>query len=204
MQEAVAEGVGAMAAIIGLEADAVAALCQGASSPEGACQPANENGAGQIVVSGHRPAVEQVMAAAKQAGAKMCKLLAVSAPFHSALMQPAAEKLRAELLRMSCRPPSVPVIANVDAEPYPQAEGGDGVRQRLFLQVAGTVRWERCVRKLAALGATAAIEVGPGKVLSGLIKRIAPTIATYQFADPAGLSELQPLNPSFVKEASHV
>lgn len=192
MQEAVPEGIGAMAALVGIDAARVAALCQQASDGEALCQPANDNGAGQIVISGHRPAVERAMALAKQAGAKLCKLLEVSAPFHSALMQPAAERLAAELARIDCFAPAIPVVANVDAEPYPDSDG-DEVRQRLRRQVAGTVHWEGCVHKLATLGATAAIEVGPGRVLSGLIKRIAPTIATHQFAAPDDLENLRSL-----------
>jgi [acyl-carrier-protein] S-malonyltransferase len=196
MQEAAPEGEGAMAAIIGLSAEDVAELCVKASSAEsddGACQPANENGAGQIVISGHRVAVERAMAMARQAKAKLVKALSVSAPFHSTLMQPAAERLAQELSRIECGPLTLPVIANIDAEPYPRS-GGDAVRDRLRRQVAGTVRWERCVQKLAALGATSAVEVGPGKVLSGLIKRICPTIAIHQFAEPGGLAELSSLS----------
>jgi [acyl-carrier-protein] S-malonyltransferase len=192
MQEAAPDIAGAMAALIGLSADTVAELCQRASDGAEVCQPANENGAGQIVISGHRVAVERAMALAKEAGAKMCKLLAVSAPFHSTLMQPAAVRLRDELAKVDCRPPALPVIANIDAEPYPK-DGDEAVRDRLCRQVAGTVRWERSVLKLAELGVTAAIEVGPGRVLSGLIKRIAPAIATYQFGEPANLDELRPL-----------
>ena len=118
MQEAVPEGTGAMAAIIGLEASTVADTCREASpDASDACQPANFNGAGQVVVAGHKGAVERTMALAKQKGAKMVKALAVSAPFHSALMAPAAEKLRAELERVKMAPLAVPVIANVTAEP---------------------------------------------------------------------------------------
>jgi [acyl-carrier-protein] S-malonyltransferase len=192
MQEAVPEGQGAMAALIGLEGEVVAALCQQGSDDNSSCQPANENGAGQIVISGHLAAVQRTMALAKQAGSKLCKLLPVSAPFHSTLMQPAAERLRTELAQVSCHPPNLTVIANVDGEPYPTGDAS-AVRDRLFRQVAGTVRWESCVRRLAGLGATAAVEVGPGKVLSGLMKRIAPSITTYQFAEPGGLPALRPL-----------
>lgn len=201
MQEAAPEGEGAMAAIIGLPSDEVAELCAKSSDESGACQPANENGAGQLVISGHRVAVERTMALAKQAKAKLVKALAVSAPFHSTLMQPAAERLQGELARIECGPLSLPVIANIDAEPYPQS-GGEAVRERLYKQVAGTVRWERCVQKLAALGASAAVEVGPGKVLSGLIKRISPTIATHQFAEPGGLAELSPLSTAAQRGSS--
>lgn len=190
MQEAVAEGLGAMAAIVGLSAEVVAELCQNASDAQERCQPANENGAGQIVISGHRAAVERAMGLAKAQGTKLCKLLPVSAPFHSTLMEPAAERLRAELHKTQVALPQLTVIANIDAAPYPQSGPVDAVRERLFLQVAGTVRWERCVHRLVELGATAAIEVGPGRVLCGLIKRIAPTLALYSFAEPAGLAEL--------------
>lgn len=191
MQEAVAEGLGAMAAMIGLSGDAVAELCKKASSAEHRCQPANENGAGQIVISGHKAAVEQAMVLAKAQGAKLCKLLPVSAPFHSDLMAPAAERLRHELAQVAIALPRCTVLANIDAEPYPDSGPVDAVRDRLYRQVAGTVRWERCVHRLVELGATAAIEVGPGRVLSGLIKRISPTLSLYSFADPAGLDELR-------------
>lgn len=190
MQEAVAEGLGAMAAMIGLSAEVVSELCKNASDAQDRCQPANENGAGQIVISGHKVAVERAMGLAKAQGAKLCKLLPVSAPFHSALMEPAAERLRAELQQVQVELPRLPVIANIDAAPYPSSGSADAVRERLFLQVAGTVRWERCVHRLVELGATAAIEVGPGRVLCGLIKRIAPTLALHSFAEPAGLAEL--------------
>ena len=132
MQEAVPEGVGAMAAVVGFSGDVVQALCAEASDAEHQCQPANENGAGQIVVSGHRPAVERIVALAKARGSKLCKLLPVSAPFHSALMQPAADRLAAELERVEIRPPAITVLANIDARPYP-SEDGAAVRDRLVL-----------------------------------------------------------------------
>lgn len=192
MQEAVPEGVGAMAAIVGLDPDAVAALCEAASDGDGRCQPANENGAGQLVISGHKTAVERVVAQAKAQGAKLCKLLPVSAPFHSALMQPAADRLREELARVEVALPRIQVVANVDAEPYPMTGAtGDAVRERLYRQVAGTVRWERCVKKLVALGATQAIEVGAGRVLAGLLKRIAPELQTQSFGAPVVLDTLR-------------
>jgi [acyl-carrier-protein] S-malonyltransferase len=208
MQEAVPEGTGAMAAVVGFSGDVVQALCAEASDAEHQCQPANENGAGQIVVSGHRPAVERVVALAKARGSKLCKLLPVSAPFHSALMQPAAARLAAELERVEIRPPAITVLANIDAKPYPKAgaaygDKGVAVRDRLVRQVAGTVRWEQCAQELAARGTTAVVEVGPGRVLSGLLKRIyagvttaagAP-IALHSFAEPAQLAELRPQPP---------
>ena len=174
MQEAVPEGVGAMAAIIGLDASTVADTCRESSPDESdACQPANFNGGGQVVIAGHKPAVERAMALAKQKGAKLVKALAVSAPFHSALMAPAAEKLRAELERVKVAPLAVPVVANVTAEPNTDAAR---VKELLFQQVTGSVRWEESVQKLVAMGVDEAFEVGPGTVLAGLCKRIAPTI----------------------------
>jgi [acyl-carrier-protein] S-malonyltransferase len=174
MQEAVPEGVGAMAAIIGLDASTVADTCREASPDESdACQPANFNGAGQVVIAGHKGAVERAMALAKQKGAKMAKALAVSAPFHSALMAPAAAKLREELERVKVAPLAIPVVANVTAEPNTDAAR---VKELLFQQVTGSVRWEESVQKLVAMGVDEAFEVGPGTVLAGLCKRIAPTV----------------------------
>jgi [acyl-carrier-protein] S-malonyltransferase len=174
MQEAVPEGVGAMAAIIGLDASTVADTCREASpDASDACQPANFNGAGQVVVAGHKGAVERAMALAKQKGAKMVKALPVSAPFHSALMAPAAEKLRAELERVKVAPLRVPVYANVTAEPNQDASR---VKELLFKQVTGSVRWEETVQAMSRAGIDEAYEVGPGAVLAGLNKRIAPTM----------------------------
>jgi [acyl-carrier-protein] S-malonyltransferase len=146
------------------------------------CQPANDNGAGQIVISGHRTAVERSLPLLKARGARMTRLLPVSAPFHSALMAPAAERLRAELARLDLRPPRLCVLANVDAAPYPDGDA-EAVRDRLYRQVTGTVRWEESVRALRRLGMATAVEVGPGRVLSGLVKRIEPEVAIHQFEE---------------------
>jgi [acyl-carrier-protein] S-malonyltransferase len=174
MQEAVPEGVGAMAAIIGLDSSTVSDTCREASSaPDDACQPANFNGAGQVVVAGHKTAVERAMGLAKQKGAKLVKALPVSAPFHSALMAPAAEKLRAELERVKISSLRIPVVTNVTGEPNQDASR---VKELLHQQVTGSVRWEESVKALAALGVDQAVEVGPGNVLAGLVKRIAPSI----------------------------
>jgi [acyl-carrier-protein] S-malonyltransferase len=174
MQEAVPEGVGAMAAIVGLDATTVADTCGEASPDESdACQPANYNGGGQVVIAGHKGAVERAMALAKQKGAKLVKALSVSAPFHSALMAPAAEKLRAELARVTVGALRVPVVANVTAEPNSDAAR---VKELLYQQVTGSVRWEQSMLRLAALGVDEAYEVGPGSVLAGLMKRIAPAV----------------------------
>lgn len=201
MQEAVPLGTGAMGAVIGLSAADIAAVCREASilaSGDGKlCQVANDNGAGQIVLSGHKEAVEQALSLCRGRGAKLCKLLPVSAPFHCDLMRPAAERLREELSRVEVRPPALTVVANVDAAPYP-ANDGATVRDRLYRQVTGTVRWEESMQALASRhGMTHAVEVGPGKVLGGLIKRIAPQVAQQHFVDPAELGPLQPLLPLF-------
>ncbi|MFO0623771.1 MAG: ACP S-malonyltransferase [Polyangia bacterium] len=192
MQQAVPEGLGAMAALVGLSSADVAALCAESSTDTEKVQAANENGAGQVVISGHKPAVERAMVMAKQKGCKLVKALPVSAPFHSALMEPAARQLATELAQVSIVVPKIPVVANIDAALYPQ-DDADAVRDRLVRQVAGTVRWEGCVSRLVSLGATAVIEVGPGKVLQGLVKRIAPSVALAGFADPTGLAAVAEL-----------
>jgi [acyl-carrier-protein] S-malonyltransferase len=174
MQEAVPEGVGAMAAVIGLDSSTVDDTCREASpDASDACQPANFNGAGQVVIAGHKGAVTRAMALAKQKGAKLVKALTVSAPFHSALMAPAAERLRAELERVKISALAIPVVANVNAEPNSDAAR---VKELLYRQVTGSVRWEQSVHKLVALGVDEAYEVGPGGVLAGLVKRIAPSV----------------------------
>lgn len=180
MQEAVPEGKGAMAALVGLEAEVVAELCHEAStSAEDACQPANFNGAGQVVIAGHKGAVERAMAAAKAKGCKLVKALPVSAPFHSALMAPAAERLRAELDKVTVSTLRIPVVSNVEAAPNQDA---GRVGELLYRQVTGSVRWEESVRRLAVDGVAQAYEVGPGKVLAGLCKRIAPEIVLKELA----------------------
>ena len=148
MQEAVPPGVGAMAAIIGLSTEEVAALCQEAAGGQ-LCSAANLNGGGQVVIAGHAEAVGRAVAAAKGRGAKLAKMLAVSAPFHCALMQPAADRLAAELSAVEIRPPSVPVVTNVEAEPNQDATR---VRELLIRQVTAPVRWEESIRRLEALG----------------------------------------------------
>ena len=174
MQEAVPVGVGAMAAIIGLDASTVADTCGEASPDESdACQPANFNGAGQVVIAGHKGAVERAMALCKQKGAKLVKALPVSAPFHSALMAPARERLRAELERVKVSPLKIPVYANVTAEANRDSAR---IKELLVRQVTGSVRWEESVQAMAAAGVDEAYEVGPGQVLRGLVKRIAPAI----------------------------
>lgn len=188
MQEAVAAGVGAMAAIVGLPARAVEETCREAlDNSDEVCSPANFNGAGQVVIAGHAAAVARAMALAKAKGAKLVKALPVSAPFHCALMKPAADRLAAALDGVAIAPPRVPVVTNVEAAPNRDPAR---VRELLVRQVVGSVRWEESVRKLVELGATRAVELGPGRVLSGLIKRIAPSLRLDQVEEPAQASAL--------------
>ena len=170
MQEAVPPGKGAMAAVLGISADAVAEACRAAARETGGVvSPANLNAPEQTVIAGETNAVERAAALAKAAGAKRTVALPVSAPFHCALMSPAAEKLAAELARVRFTAPSPPVVTNVEAEP-----NLDPARIPALLaeQVTAPVRFVECVRKLAALGITRVIEVGPGGVLCGLVARI--------------------------------
>jgi [acyl-carrier-protein] S-malonyltransferase len=169
MQKAVPVGVGAMAALLGLEFDHAAAVAAEAAQGQ-VCQAANDNGGGQVVVSGDKAAVERAVEIAKQKGAKRAMMLTVSAPFHCALMQPAADAMADALAKVTVRAPAVPVIANVIARPV--TAPADIVR-RLVEQVTGTVRWRDSVAYMASQGVTAFYEVGTGKVLSGLVKRIA-------------------------------
>jgi [acyl-carrier-protein] S-malonyltransferase len=169
MQQAVPVGVGAMAALLGLEFDAAAGSAAEAARGE-VCQAANDNGGGQVVVSGDRAAVERAVELAKARGAKRAMMLTVSAPFHCALMQPAADAMAQALASTQVRAPKVPVVANVLARPV--TDPNEIVRS-LVAQVTGTVRWRESVAFMAQAGVKTFYEVGSGKVLSGLIKRIA-------------------------------
>jgi [acyl-carrier-protein] S-malonyltransferase len=168
MQAAVPAGKGAMAAIIGLEHSAVQAICESVSSL-GACQIANDNGGGQLVVSGERAAVEQAAAAAKEQKALRAVLLPVSAPFHSSLMAPAADAMRDALSKVEAKEPVVPVIANVRAAPVTDAQE---IVKLLVEQVTGQVRWRETVEWFAKNDVTTLYEIGAGKVLTGLVRRI--------------------------------
>jgi [acyl-carrier-protein] S-malonyltransferase len=168
MQTAVAPGVGSMAAVMGLELDALTAVCQQAAEGQ-VVSPANLNGGGQIVIAGHREAVERAGALAQQHGAKRVVPMAVSAPFHCALMTPAADRLREVLEPVTVSPLACPVITNVEARPNSDA---GRVKDLLVSQVVSPVRWQESVEALAGLGCRGAIEVGPGRVLSGLVRRI--------------------------------
>ncbi|EPE99163.1 ACP S-malonyltransferase [Rhizobium grahamii] len=172
MQAAVPVGVGAMAAIIGLEHADVVAVCEEASAV-GSCQIANDNGGGQIVISGEKAAVEKGAAIATEKGAKRAILLPVSAPFHSSLMAPAAEAMREALAGVKKSSPVVPLIANVRAAPVTDA---DEIAKLLVEQVTGQVRWRETVEWFAANGATTLYELGSGKVLTGLARRIDKTV----------------------------
>jgi [acyl-carrier-protein] S-malonyltransferase len=169
MQKAVPVGVGAMAALLGLDYDTAVAVAAEAAQGQ-ICQAANDNGAGQVVVSGDKAAVERAVDIAKAKGAKRAMLLQVSAPFHCALMQPAADVMAQALAQVSIKPPAVPVVANVLSKPISDPAE---IVKALVAQVTGTVRWRECVVAMAAAGAIAFYEVGSGKVLSGLIRRIA-------------------------------
>ncbi|MGE0443843.1 MAG: ACP S-malonyltransferase [Vicinamibacterales bacterium] len=187
MQEAVPVGTGAMAAILGLDAAAVQQACDEAAQGE-VVSPANINGAGQIVIAGHAGAVERAGAIAKRLGAKRAIPLPVSAPFHCALMQPAEARLAPELRALAVNDPQVPVVANVDAAPKTTA--ADAI-DALVRQVSSPVRWEEVVRVLASNGVTTYVEVGPGTVLSGLVRKIQKEARVLNFAGPADLAPLE-------------
>lgn len=181
MQAAVPVGVGAMAALMGLELGPTRGLCAEASLPGEPCEPANLNGGGQIVISGHAAAIDRALAMAKGKGAKRAVKLQVSAPFHCSLMQPAADRLAAALADVEIKAPVVPVYANVSAAP---TQDPAVIRRQLIEQVTGTVRWEESVQALAAAGVTRAFELGAGSVLRGLVKRIADGIDCTTIGEP--------------------
>ncbi|TAU52396.1 [acyl-carrier-protein] S-malonyltransferase [Rhizobium leguminosarum] len=183
MQAAVPVGVGAMAAIIGLEHADVVAVCEAAATA-GACQIANDNGGGQIVISGERAAVEKAAGLATDKGAKRAILLPVSAPFHSTLMAPAADAMREALAKVAKSDPVVPVIANVRAAPV---TGADEIASLLVEQVTGQVRWRETVEWFAGNGVTTLYELGSGKVLTGLARRIDKTINGISVNGPADI-----------------
>ncbi|MBM4298569.1 MAG: ACP S-malonyltransferase, partial [Deltaproteobacteria bacterium] len=186
MQQAVPAGTGAMAVILGLEMDAVRALCADAGQDE-VVAPANYNGGGQIVIAGNKNAVTRAMALAKERGAKRALDLPVSAPFHCPLMQPAADGLKEVLSSVTVRPFTTGVVTNVEADVNLDASR---VKSLLIDQAVQPVRWEESVLKLSALGCERVLEIGPGKVLKGLIKRITPALAADNFETPADLARV--------------
>ena len=181
MQEAVPVGQGAMAAILGLDFETVDRIAREVAGDE-VVQAANDNDPAQVVISGHKDAVERAAAAMKEAGAKRALMLPVSAPFHSVLMQPAAAVMADALAGVDIQPPAVPLIANVRAEAV--TEPG-AIRRLLVEQVTGTVRWRESITNLAEAGVTEFWEIGAGKALSGMIKRIAKDVTVLNIGVPA-------------------
>jgi [acyl-carrier-protein] S-malonyltransferase len=180
MQRAVAPGIGAMAALIGPDL-ATARDIAGEAAEGLVCDVANDNGGGQVVLSGHREAVERAMALAQSRGVRRAVLLNVSAPFHCALMAPAAEAMRRALAEVPMHAPAVPVYANVTAGPLTEP---DAIRNALITQVTGTVRWSESVAAMAEAGVDRFFELGAGKVLTGLVKRIAPSATASAVGTP--------------------
>ena len=178
-----------MAAILGLDAEAVAEACREGAEGE-VVSPANLNGAGQVVIAGARDAVRRAGEHAKARGAKRVIPLPVSAPFHCALMKPAEERLAPELRALSTSRPRVPVVANVDAEP--KREAADAI-EALVRQVTASVRWESVVQRLASEGVTTYVEVGPGTVLGGLVRKIQRGATAVSVGGPDDLAAVEPL-----------
>ncbi len=183
MQEAVPEGQGAMAAILMLDDDIVRAACAEAG---GVVQAVNFNAPGQVVIAGEKAAVERAMEACKTKGAKRAMLLPVSAPFHSTLMKPAAERLGSYLNKVPLQAPKISVINNVDVAVESNPEK---IKQALVRQAASPVRWVETIKKMVDSGVTHIVECGPGKVLAGMTKRIAPNVKSFAAADRASLEE---------------
>jgi [acyl-carrier-protein] S-malonyltransferase len=186
MQEAVPAGQGAMAAVLGMPLAALQQVCADAAQGE-VVSSANVNSPEQIVISGAAKAVERAATLAKERGAKRAVMLDVSAPFHCALMQPAQDRLAKDMQALSFANPEVQVIANIDAEPRTSA---DASRDALVRQVTGAVQWEGCVRKLIQLGADTFVEVGPGRVLTGLMRQIDRTPTALNVEDEASLQKV--------------
>ena len=183
MQEAVPVGTGAMAAVLGLNNAGVAAACAEAAQGE-VVEPVNFNANGQTVIAGHKGAVERAMEACKARGAKMAKALPVSAPFHSSLIRPAADKLAARLAELSLNAPLIPVINNVDVS----IENDPGrIKDALIRQAYNPVRWVETIQIMASLGVSTVLECGPGKVLAGLTKRCADGVVGVALADAASI-----------------
>jgi [acyl-carrier-protein] S-malonyltransferase len=195
MQEAVPVGTGAMAAILGLDAAAVIAGCVQAQATFGAgstevVEAVNFNDPGQTVIAGSKAAVDKACEMLKAAGAKRALPLSVSAPFHSSLMKPAAERLQQALAETHLSSAQLPVINNIDVS---VASDANAIRDALYRQAFGPVRWVECVKAMQARGATLLVECGPGKVLAGMAKRIDPALTGVALYDPASLAEVQAL-----------
>jgi [acyl-carrier-protein] S-malonyltransferase len=189
MQEAVPVGAGGMAALMGLDLAATRVVCEEASRPGEVVEPANLNGGGQIVISGHTGAVARAIVGAKSARARRASQIPVSAPFHCSLMQPAADRLAAALADVAVAAPRVPVVANVTAEP---TQDPDRLKELLVRQVTAPVRWEESIQTIEKLGVARAYELGSGAVLKGLVKRIAPSIEITTIGEPHEVEAFQP------------
>jgi [acyl-carrier-protein] S-malonyltransferase len=187
MQQSVPAGVGAMAALLGLDFAQGVAVAAEASRGQ-VCQTANDNGGGQVVVSGHKAAVERAVEIAKRMGARRAIMLSVSAPFHCALMQPAADVMAEALARIAIKQPVVPVVANVSAQPISDPEE---IVSALVAQVTGTVRWRESITSMAAAGVDAFYEIGAGKVLSGLVKRIVEGAQGFAIGTPQDVASFR-------------
>ncbi|CAH2601566.1 [acyl-carrier-protein] S-malonyltransferase [Rhodovastum atsumiense] len=190
MQKAVPPGEGAMAALLGAEMELARAVCaEAAEGPDGTqvVSPANDNGGGQVVISGHKAAVDRAIEVAKAKGVKRAMLLPVSAPFHCALMAPAADAMAEALEKSPPGAPLVPVVANVTAA---KVTDPAEISRLLVQQVTATVRWRECVNAMIELGVTSFVELGAGKVLSGLVRRIAPDAATASVGTPAEIEQI--------------
>jgi [acyl-carrier-protein] S-malonyltransferase len=183
MQDAVPIGAGATAALLGLDSDAVRAVCAEAAEGE-VVEAVNFNAPQQVVIAGHRSAVERAAAVAKRHGAKRALLLPVSAPFHSSLLAPAAERLAHELAGVQLSKPTIPVVNNVDVSEVTSTEQ---IRSALARQACSPVRWVECIRYMAAAPVRRILECGPGKVLSALTRRIAPQVESAALNDQAAL-----------------
>ena len=190
MQEAVPAGKGTMAAILGLEADEVEDICRQAAQGE-VVSPANFNSSWQIVISGHTEAVSRAVELSLERGAKKAIILAVSAPFHCSLMKPAAEKLKEALQDIPVYDIHTPVISNADAQPYPSK---GKIKDLLVKQVNHPVRWEESMREMVSKNIKTVIEIGPGKVLAGLMRRITREVKTLNMENLEGLKEISQLN----------
>ncbi|MBN2135279.1 MAG: ACP S-malonyltransferase [Acidobacteria bacterium] len=186
MQEAVPVGEGTMAAIIGLDEKKLEEICSSISSDSSFVAPANYNSPGQVVIAGHTPAVETACAKASEAGAKRALLLPVSAPFHTTLISSAREKLAEHFKNIEFRDPVVPIVANVNAE---FSKTADETREALVNQVTAPVRWIESIEKLVSAGVEEFVEIGPGKVLTGLVKRIDKSVRTYYIEDSTTLDD---------------
>lgn len=197
MQDAVPAGRGAMAALIGAEPTVAGEIAAEASTADEVCALANDNGGGQVVLSGHATAIERAITLARARGVRRAMMLSVSAPFHCALMRPAAERMAAALATTRLRAPVAPLMSNRDAAPLSDPAA---LKAALVAQITGTVRWRECVLALQTSGVVAAIEVGAGTVLSGLVRRIAPALSMLAVGTPEGVEAYR----ATVAEQAHV